>query len=359
MPPSVIKAQTVSELKLDPQNPRLPEALQGALQSTILRHLFENDTLEEIAQSYIDNGFFPHEPLIVLEKPDKDGLHPVLEGNRRLAALKILLQAPEAEGLEFAGIEITAAQAKALERVPCFTIPTRDEVHAYLGFRHIGGIKTWKPEAKARYLLTEIDKTHTSGSVDPFKDVSRRVGSNALGVRNPYIAIKILQFGRDEYGIESNYVQQDRFGVWLRAMNSPEIRQYIGLGDPRTYSEVQEALRGLKRKRLAEVLGDLAPKSGRLKALLADSRDVTNYGRVIAHDGAREVLRKSGDIDLARQVLDRGDLAGRVARITASCKVLLEELHGATLSEDAVLAIKELHGIVRTMRAVAEQGGDE
>jgi hypothetical protein len=39
--------------------------------------------------------------------------------------------------------------------------------------------------------------------------------------------------------------------------------------------------------------------------------------------------------------------------------VLLEELHGATLSEDAVLAIKELHGIVRTMRAVAEQGGDE
>lgn len=71
------------------------------------------------------------------------------------------------------------------------------------------------------------------------------------------------------------------------------------------------------------------------------------------------MLRKVGDIDLATQVLDRGDLAGRIARITASCKVLLEELHGADLPEDAVQAITELHGIVRTMRAIAKQESDE
>ena len=62
-------------------------------------------------------------------------------------------------------------------------------------------------------------------------------------------------------------------------MNSPQIRAYIGLGDPRTYNEVQEAFNGLKAEPLKEVLDDLTPQSGRKKALLADSRDVTDYGR--------------------------------------------------------------------------------
>jgi transposase-like protein len=358
MPVTAIRPEAVEALRLDAQNPRLPEDLQGAAESKILRHLAENDALEEIAQSYVDNGFFPHEPVIILDKPERDGRHIVLEGNRRLAALKILLRLPEAEGVEFTGIDLTAAQAKTLRAIPCFPIASRDEVHAYLGFRHIGGIKTWRPEAKARYIHSEIERIQAR-SKDPFRDVGRRVGSNAAGIRNPYIAIRILEYARDEFGLKTSFVQVSRFGVWLRAMNSPEIRDYIGVGDPKTYDEVQNQLRKLDKKRLAEVLKDFAPASGQQKAVLGDSRDVTNYGRVIASDAARSVLRKTADLQVAKQILDRSELAARVYRITAMCKVLLEEMHGADIDSESIEAIRDLNGVVRSMRAVASQGSDE
>lgn len=86
-------------LDLDPNNPRLPElALDGgdgeglSEQARILRFLYENDVLEELMESYIANGFFESEPLIVL--PEVAGRRVVVEGNRRLAALMILLQLP-------------------------------------------------------------------------------------------------------------------------------------------------------------------------------------------------------------------------------------------------------------------------
>src|SRR5262249_55147402 len=90
-----------AELLLDPQHPPLPENLQGGEQTELLRTLNEGGVPEEITRSLNDNGFFEHEPLIAYEDDELEA-YVVLEGNRRLAALKILLGAPEArdEGLE-------------------------------------------------------------------------------------------------------------------------------------------------------------------------------------------------------------------------------------------------------------------
>ncbi len=344
----------VTDLELDPQNPRLPEFFRGKSQSEILHHLFEHDVLEEIAQSYVDNGFFPHEPLIVLPKPSPSSRFIVLEGNRRLAALMIVLELPAADGHSFPGIELPGSRVETLSEVPCFAIASRAEVHAFLGFRHIGGTKTWEAEAKARYLLLEVDRAVSEGTGDPFREVGRRVGSNALGVRNPYIAIRILQSAREDFGLDSTFVQQQRFGVWLRAMNSPEIRGFIGLGNPRTHEEIREAITRLDQAGLKEVLGDFRPKPGRIKALLADSRDVTLYGRVLANDAARAILRRVGDLSVAGQVLVQTHLADRIGRIAASCRVLFDELHGIELDPESVEAIDELAGIVRSMEALAQ-----
>jgi ParB-like chromosome segregation protein Spo0J len=91
----------VAGLLLDPLNPRLPEELQGADQGTLLRYLFDETVLDELIRSLSENGYFQHEPLIAYRDEDLDGWV-VLEGNRRLAALKILLREPEAtdQGLQ-------------------------------------------------------------------------------------------------------------------------------------------------------------------------------------------------------------------------------------------------------------------
>jgi hypothetical protein len=52
-----------------------------------LQHLFEHDKASDIAESIATRGFFPNEPLLAIKE---DGKLIVVEGNRRLAALKAL-----------------------------------------------------------------------------------------------------------------------------------------------------------------------------------------------------------------------------------------------------------------------------
>ena len=312
----------VDALLLDDENPRLPERLRGKPQSEILVHLFQQGALEELAQSYLDNGFFQHEPLIVV--PAGATQYTVVEGNRRLAALEILLGAAEADEISFIAIEPSAEQASGLSEVPCFVVESRDLVHPFVGFRHIGGIKTWPPEAKARYVLAEVRRIVQKGtSEDPFRELGRRVGSNAQGMRNPYIAIRVLLYAREEFGLSVEFVQESRFGVWLRCMNSADIRGYIGLGQGRTYEEIEEAVRALDRERLSEVLSDLR-REGSARALLGDSRDVTAYGRVLADQRAHDILRRTRDLTLAKQVIDQMDLGARARRIAESVTVFMD-----------------------------------
>lgn len=352
--PTKIEYKQVKSLRLDPKNPRLPEAIHDSNQSELLAYLFAHGTLEELAQSYLDNGFFDHEPLIVLKHAakDKDDRSIVLEGNRRLATLMILHGLEEAEDLGFSGIAPNKKQLSALEAVPCYEIGDREEVHSFLGFRHIGGIKAWAPEAKARYLLNEVARAVKAGEKDPFKIVGRRVGSNAQGVRNPYIALRLLQYGRDEFGIAVQYVQQERFGVWLRCMNSAEIREFVGFGTAKTYEEVNEKLKGVKEKKLKEVLEDLEPQEGYKKAVLSDSRDVTDYGRVMNNKRAYAALRKYRDLSLAKAIIDELNLPQRILRLTESCKLIVEELHTSDATRELRDAADQFYSVVRSIRDI-------
>ncbi len=344
------------ELLLDDENPRLPERLYQQPQSEILRYLYEQAALEELAHSYRDNGFFPQEPLLVVREGQED-TYRVVEGNRRLAALKILHGSPEADEIGFADIALPPERLETLREIPCVLISDRNQIHAYVGFRHIGGLKTWPPEAKARYLLAEVDRLVERDIADPFRELGRRVGSNAQGVRNPYLAIRILLHARDEYGLNVTYVQDHRFGVWLRCMNSADIRSYVGLGPARTHQEIEQALMGINPDKLAEVLGDLQSKGGRSRAVLGDSRDVTIYGRALADERAHAALRKTGDLSLARQVVEELDLEPRAQRLVKSLELFLDTLHRAdtaAMSIGLLDAVEGLSQLARSARAVIQ-----
>ena len=343
-------------LILDDENPRLPERLHRQPQSEILRYLYAQGALEELAYSFRDNGFFRQEPLLVVQE-DEEGTYTVVEGNRRLAALKMLHGVSEADDVGFTGIELSAERLEQLREIPCVLIEDRNQIHAYLGFRHIGGLKTWPPEAKARYLLTEVHRLVDEGFPDPFRELGRRVGSNAQGVRNPYLAIRILLHAREEFGLNVTYVQDHRFGVWLRCMNSADIRSYIGLSQARTYEEIEQTLREINRDQLAEVLGDLESDGGRSRAVLGDSRDVTIYGRALADERAHATLRQTGDLSLARQVVEELDLEPRAQRLVKSLELFLETLHRAEtvdISRSLLQAMEELSRLARSARAIVQ-----
>jgi hypothetical protein len=342
-----------NELRLDPENPRLPEEVIGESQSTILGYLFDNAVLDELATSYVNNGFFEHEPLMVAPH---DGHFIVLEGNRRLAALKVLLQDEDAvaAGLRFSiDDELSNETRESLVHIPIFTVANRDEVRKYLGFRHIGGIKTWSAEAKARYIAGEVDRAEDLS--EAFREVARRVGSNVQGVRNAYIAITTLHRARDEHGIKIDSVLQNRFGVWTRCMNSPEIRAHLGLGDPRTLEEVRAQLEQLSGEGLAEVIGDLTPQGSSKRPLLADSRDVTVYAQALVNDQAHRALREYGNFELARQIVEEAGLPERLdAMVHALDSMIAEASRASQLPDRMSTLVESLASLASSLKAIVD-----
>lgn len=349
---------SVAQLHLDKFNPRLPEELRGAAESEILRFLYENEVLDELAQSMLDNGFFRHEPIIVA--PDGDSFL-VVEGNRRFATVLILLGAPVAAEAEIAFDlgPLSSDQRSNLSTLPCWIAADRDDVRRFLGFRHIGGIRKWSPEAKARYLTEEVERAVADGAPEPFREVGRRVGSNAQGVRNPFLALAILRTARQDFGIDARHVQDERFGVWTRCMNAKELRQYLRLGTPRTYAEVSQALTNADQTRLAEVISDLTPSKGRRKAVLEDSRDVTVYAAVLMNEEARAVLRQYNDLDLASQVIAEAGLPARLMNIVERIDVLMNDVYRSTDPESLQAPAEALFARASTLRSAVRARVDD
>jgi hypothetical protein len=93
-----LKYATLRELNLDPMNPRLGRhRMSRETPQDSLLEMMQAWVLDEIANSYIESGgFWTHEPLIVVpEELYGANRLVVVEGNRRLAALKLLLAASE------------------------------------------------------------------------------------------------------------------------------------------------------------------------------------------------------------------------------------------------------------------------
>ena len=139
-PKSNIQWVKVENLRLDPRNPRLPEEMDGTISSDVIQFYWNNYVLDELVNSFRENGYFEQEPMIVVPEGAGNGKssthYIVLEGNRRLSALIQLLQLPGHQP-KIRVDPPTAEQRSALSRIPCFVTDSRESVASHLGFKHI------------------------------------------------------------------------------------------------------------------------------------------------------------------------------------------------------------------------------
>ena len=137
------------DLILDPQNPRLPRSKHNLDERGIIDYMLLEAATLELMQAIGENDFFKGEQLLVVHEGNK---YKVLEGNRRLTAIK-LLNEPELASVKKASVrEIYEAAQHRPTHIPCLIFNTEDEIRRYLGYRHITGIKPWGLTEKSRYL---------------------------------------------------------------------------------------------------------------------------------------------------------------------------------------------------------------
>lgn len=144
----------VADLMLDLENPRHPQVTdqRQAIQE-LLRQ--EGEKLVALATDIAQHGLSPVDTMLVM--PGEGSMFTVLEGNRRLATLKLLLNPGLAGGhpLEKRFREL-AARAEVPEELPVAVASSREEGRHWQEIRHTGersgaGTVGWSAEAQARF----------------------------------------------------------------------------------------------------------------------------------------------------------------------------------------------------------------
>lgn len=183
----------VKDLHFDRQNPRLAEFSKEDKTSDeeILRLLWEVMAVDEIVLSIAASGFFPHEQLIVIEeKNGKEQKLVVVEGNRRLAAVKAILEPNLVEGLlnERVVLNVSSAIKQTLHELPAIKVSSREEAWRFIGFKHINGAAKWSSYAKAQYIA----QIHKEFGIS-LKEIALQIGDTNQTVQKLYQSYRVIQ----------------------------------------------------------------------------------------------------------------------------------------------------------------------
>ncbi len=204
----------ISDLFLDVENPRHDPVADQKLAIRALMAGNGATKLLKLAEDISKAGPNPAELLIVV--PSKlEGKFTVIEGNRRLACLKLLEDPNLIEGSEQRAMRrqlerfSKAPRRPAGESLACVCFDTREDANHWLELRHTGeqngvGVVRWSAAAAERFkkgqswiALQVIDFARTKGSLDSaiVGRVNKRITNLARLVNDPDV--------RDALGIRA------------------------------------------------------------------------------------------------------------------------------------------------------------
>jgi len=153
------KRLKVASLHLDPKNPRLGRERSARAPKEIIQYLFDHDKAMEVADSIAKRGFFPNEPLLAISVGDR---LVVVEGNRRLAALKALKEPGLLEGAKQRQVERLSrrlASQDLISEVPVTIAPSRKATDRQIAGRHVGTpVLAWQAENRASFILDKLQE---------------------------------------------------------------------------------------------------------------------------------------------------------------------------------------------------------
>ena len=240
-----INPMKVSDLTFDLKNPRLPEfdLTDNATETEVIKVLWEAMDVREVVMSIAASGFYSYEPLIVAQE---GGQNIVIEGNRRLAAVKILLNPVLAENLKDLPV-ITEDAKKALQELPTVR-GTREDAWRYLGFKHVNGPAKWSSYAKSRYIAD----VHRNFGIK-LEDIAKQIGDTHRTVQRLFRGLMVIEQAErmKVFRREDRWRNHFSFSHLYTGLDYDGISTFIGLR-PET-EEDREPVPIEKKKELSEL----------------------------------------------------------------------------------------------------------
>lgn len=224
----------LESLLLDPNNPRFFELANwnqvaetmyhlDKVQSMTLARMERADIgqIEELKNSIKSNGYIASENIVVKPYLHADGYYIVIEGNRRLTAMRAIVSEslnpdsdPSIQSLKEVEVAVYVPTGD----------PERDRTNEMIlqGLRHISGPKEWGAYQKANLVVQLHDEMEQGWS-----EIAERLGLGPRVTSRYYRAFKALQqmMQSDEWGSAAN---PKLFTLFDEALSRPMLKDWLG-----------------------------------------------------------------------------------------------------------------------------------
>lgn len=327
------------ELYFDEQNPRLVEnPTNTSNQDKILNVLWREQDIKVLVMSILANGFFPNEALYAVEE---GGRKIVIEGNRRLAAVKSILNPSlvDNNGMEKYRESITAEITESLRKgIPVIMMYKREDAWRYIGFKHVNGPSKWDSYAKAVYIAKVHNQYHVS-----LDEISQQIGDPSKLTKKLYQGLMVLREADKctEFKIDDIFNNRIYFSHIYTAITYDGFRNFLGLTDESLDTDMpvpQEKLKNLEDVMLW-MYG--SKKRGQKTLIKSQNPYLSRLNQILTNPEAIETLRVTQDIDSAYEASE------------PSASVLYQSIVEANLSVEKALAkISGYDGSDDIMRSV-------
>lgn len=285
----------ISALTLDRSNPRLVEygVRPNATDDQVIEILWNEMAVDEVAMSIASSGFWSHEPLLVTIENKK---LVVIEGNRRLAAVRILTDGHLRGRLRATNLPLlTGQKLETVRELPVIRVAKREDAWPYIGFKHVNGPQKWRSYPKAQYIAY-VKKT-TGASLSK---IATQIGDNHGTVQELYRALRVIEQA-EEAGVYNRRNVKGRlaFSHLTTALQYPNFSKFLRVKD--ASDESDEPVAPSKMEELGEVCrwlwGDKRDDADRV--IVSQNPNLRELEQVLGNSSALSTLRRGHGLAVA------------------------------------------------------------
>jgi hypothetical protein len=353
----------LGQLLLDPNNYRFldmqehtrvdparfhEDSVQDRAQKLIEKDGF--DELRALKESIQTNGYIPIEALVVRTYRQGTDKFVVVEGNRRVAAMRWLMR--DRSG----GVSVSEELIKSFDELPVIPLDPEsqdfeDLQHVLMGLRHVSGIKEWGGYQRAKLVVELVDEHQL-----PLADAAKRIGMSSSEAKRRYRAYKALdQMQKDEeFG---SYVTARLYPLFHEAVAQPKVRDWLSWEENRLQFGNTE-----RRRQFYLLLIPFKPDDDEemprpLDPKIRTYADVRSLAEVLDNEEAEESL-----LDLAQPFADALAIAKAstspnwLPRLKAAHQAL-DRISVPTLKNLAPEAIQPMLDLYRALRERLDDWG--
>ena len=209
----------VSSLTLDLDNPRLGHIVNVSNQTQIIQYLIEKERVYELAKKISEEGYFVgEEPIICIEGKKKV----VLEGNRRVAALKLLKDPTKylpATKSKILLKNIASNNIDVNKKVKCHIAPNRLMANPIIYERHRGeAVQKWKTGNQYAFIA----QMYQDGL--SIADISEVLNETKANVLNPIKVYNLFLEGK-------NILAKNSIPIDLSTFEISNLERFSSLSD--------------------------------------------------------------------------------------------------------------------------------